>query len=106
MIYLNYKEFKIGKLEFVNGFYVYNSLEEEKLAKDKYVGMLDYNLSNSTNKTRKTLFPFFARNFLNEIKDRVDILKKINIKDENCYEILQKLCKLNLDKFGFWLSNK
>ena len=104
MIYLNYKEFKIGKLEFVNEHFIYNSLQEESLALEKYVGLVDYDLTKSENKSSKILFSFFVRHFLSEIKDRLDILKKIEINDENCYEILKKLCKLNLDKFNFWLS--
>lgn len=106
MIYLNYKDFKIGKLEFKNDLYVYNSLENENYALQEFVGMLDYDLINSKNKTSKSLFAFFQRNFIDEIKDRKDILKKIDNKSKNCYEILEKLCKLNLDKFGFWLSDK
>lgn len=104
MIYLNYKEYKIGKLELLDNFYVYNSLSEETMALKKYVGLVDYNLKGSVNKISKKLFPFFVRNFLDEIKNRDDVLKKIGDKDKNCYEILQKLCKLNVDKFGFWLS--
>jgi len=104
MIYLNYKEFKIGKLEHINNVYVYNSLKDESLALKEYVGMLDYNLYNSINLKSDTLFSFFNNNFIKKVKDRNDILKKIDNKDKNCYEILKKLCKLNLDKFGFWLS--
>lgn len=105
MIYLYYKEFKIGKLEYANDKYIYNSLEEEMFALNKYVGLVDYNLVNSINKTSKVLFPFFVYNFIEKVYKRVDILEKIQIKDENCYEILKKLCKLKMDKFGFWLSD-
>lgn len=105
MIYLHYKEFKIGKLDFIDGIYVYNSLDEEKLALEKYYGMLEYDLINSINKKSINIFDFFANNFLKQIENRKDILEKIDNKDKNCYEILEKLCKLNLDKFGFWLSN-
>lgn len=105
MLFLNYKEYKIGALDFVDGIFVYNSLEDEEKALSKYSGMVDYDLSNSKNKLSKVIFSFFKRNFLDEIKNRKDILNKIQIKDKNCYEILQKLCKLNLDKFKFWLSD-
>lgn len=104
MVYLNYKEYKIGKLDYINGKYVYNSLSGEKDALNKYVGLVDYNLKNSINKTSKNLFPFFVSNFIEEIKEREDILRKFDLKDKNCYEILEKLCTLNLDKFKFWLS--
>lgn len=105
MLFLNYKEYKVGSLDFIDGTYVYNSLEDEEKALLKYSGMVDYDLSKSKNKSSKVLFPFFKRNFLYEIKNREDILNKIQIKDKNCYEILKKLCKLNLDKFKFWLSD-
>lgn len=105
MIYLNYQNYKLGKLEYINEEFIYNSLEDEKKALKNCVGLFDYDLVDSKNKKQKTLFSFFVNNFIEKIKDREDILKKINANDLNCYEILEKLSTINLDKFGYWLSN-
>lgn len=105
-VILNYKDCKIGKLDFVNNKYIYSSLEGEKVALKKYVGLIDYDLSNSVNKESLVVFDFFREHFLEDIKKREDILNKIGKNVKNDYEILEKFCKLNFDKFGFWLSNE
>ena len=104
-VILNYKEFQIGKLDFDNISYIYSSLPEEADALKKYVGLVDYDLKESKNKKCDKIFDFFDRHFLISIKKRKDILEKIGKNVKNDYEILEKFCKLNFDKFGFWLSN-
>lgn len=104
MIYLYYQNYKIGQLEYVNGEFIYNSLKDEKEALKNCVGLFNYNLTNSKNLKQTKLFDFFVNTFINEIKDRKDILEKITVKDLNYYDILEKLGKMNLDKFKYWLS--
>lgn len=105
-VILNYKEYKIGKLDFDSDKYIYSSLPQEKLALKNYVGLVDYDLIDSNNKKSNQIFDFFERHFVSVIKNREDILKKIGKNVKNDYEILEKFCKLNFDKFGFWLSNE
>lgn len=105
MVYLYYKDCKLGELKYENEKYIYNSLSGESEALEKYVGLVSYNLTNSVNKESDELFPFFVTHFINEIEERPDILKKIGIKTKNCYEILEKLCKLKLYEFGFYVKN-
>lgn len=104
MIVLNYKDCKLGTLIYENGEYIYNSLDSEKVALEKYLGLVIYDLSNSNNKKSKKLFKFFKTEFLDNINQRPDILKKIGENSKNDYEILEKFCKLKCDKFNFWLS--
>lgn len=105
MINLYYKEFKLGVLSYENGYYIYNSSEEENKALKNYAGLVNYNLQNSKNIKSKEIFSFFKTEFLDFINVRPDILKKIGENSKNDYEILEKFCKLNFDKFNFWLSN-
>lgn len=105
MINLYYKEYKLGSLSYQNGYYVYNSSETEKEALKNYAGIINYNLQNSSNLKSKDIFSFFKTEFLDFINNRSDILKKIGENSKNDYEILEKFCKLNFDKFNFWLSN-
>ena len=104
MINLYYKDIKLGELDYQNGFYYYSSSSFEDLAFEKYVGLGAYNLRNSKNLKNKELFAFFKNEFINPTLKRPDILKKIGENSKNDYEILEKLCKLNFDKFNFWLS--
>lgn len=104
MIFLNYQNYKIGKLDFIDNEFIYNSLPDEKLALQNCVGLIDYDLENSKDRKQNTLFAFFVNNFIENIKDREDIIQKFNANDLNCYEILEKLSTINLDKFSFWLS--
>ncbi|MBE5746021.1 MAG: hypothetical protein E7359_01905 [Clostridiales bacterium] len=104
MIYLNYQNYKLGKLEFVNSEYIYTSLDGEKDALLNCDGLIDYDLMASNNLKQTNLFPFFVSNFINKVNKREDILKKINGKDLNCYEILEKLSTMKMDKFAYWLS--
>lgn len=105
-VILHYKEFSIGKLTFKNGVYFYTSLVDENKALEKYVGLVDYDLKNSKNKQSEVIFDFFDRHFVQKIKKREDILLKIQKNAKNDYEILEKFCKLNFDRFNFWLSNE
>lgn len=102
---LFYKEFCLGELDYINDEYVYNSLEGEKLALAKYSAMIEYNLENSHNLKSEKIFPFFKTKFLDQIFARKDILEKIGTKSVNDFDILEKFCKLNFDKFGYYLSN-
>ncbi len=105
MVVLYYKDYKLGILTRENGEYIYNSSLEEKEALSKFSGLILYNLANSENLKSKEIFPFFKTEFLDKVKVRNDILNKIGENSQNDYEILEKLCKLNFDKFNFWLSN-
>ena len=104
-VILNYKDYKLGKLDFENNKYIYSSFQSEKDALEKDVGLVGYDLKNSKNKQSDVLFNFFKENFVDNIKKREDILSKIGKNAKNDYEILEKFCKLNFDRFGFWLSN-
>ena len=101
---MNYKEYKIGVLDFVDGIFTYNSLVGEKQAMQKYVGLVGYDLLESCQRQSVKLFDFFVTNFLEDIKKRKDIFEKIGKNAKNDYEILEKFCKLKFDRFGFWLS--
>lgn len=105
MINLYYKEYKLGSLSYQNGYYIYNSSETEKEALKNYAGIINYNLQNSDNLKNKEIFSFFKTEFLDFINCRPDIFKKVGENSKNDYEILEKFCKLNFDKFNFWLSN-
>ncbi len=105
-VVLNYKEFKLGALDFKDNKYIYNSFESEKDALKKYDALIDYDLVSSKNKISDKLFDFFETNFVDNIKKRKDIFEKIGKNVKNDYEILEKFCKLNFDRFSFWLSNK
>ena len=101
---LYYKEFKLGILTYENNKFIYNSSIEESLALKKYVGLIDYNLTNSTNLKSDKLFRFFKINFIDIATKREDILEKFETKPKNDYEFLINLCKLSLDKFNFWIA--
>ena len=105
-VILNYKDCKIGKLDFQNNKYIYSSLKDEDFALKRYVGLVSYDLAGSKHRQSDVLFDFFKTNFIENINKREDILCKIGENAKNDYEILEKFCKLYFDKFGFWLSNE
>ena len=104
MINLFYKNYLLGTLDYKDGFYIYNSSSSEQECLKVYVGLIGYNLINSKNLKSEIIFPFFKKEFINKIFTRADILKKIGENFKNDYEILEKFCKLNIDKFSFWLK--
>lgn len=103
---LYYKEFCLGNLTYSDGKYFYSSSSEEKLALERYSALIEYNLEGSKNVESNILFPFFKNKFIDEIIVRKDILEKIGTKSADDFEILEKFCKLNFDKFGYYLKSE
>ncbi len=103
-VVLHYKDCVLGEIKPFLNEYSYSSLPGEKEAFEKYVGLFDYNLGGSVNRADEAVFEFFRVNFLENIRKREDILKKIGENGQNDYEILEKLSKLDFEETRYWLS--
>lgn len=103
-IILHYKDCSLGELTYDGKNYIYNSLDGEKIALKKYCALIEYNLQSSKNLMSENLFPFIKENFINDNLQREDILQIVKKDAQNDFDFLVNLCKLNTDKFSFWIS--
>ncbi len=101
----NYRNLSLGQLEYesTKKEYIYNSyIENEKIAKRKTLGLLDYHLYNSKNLKSTELFMDFKMWIDHNRGDVIEICK-ID-KNDNDWERLIKIAKNNITMGDFKLS--
>lgn len=105
MIILCFKEFRLGKLSFDDHTqeFVYDSFaENENKANEKYDIFETYFIANSKNRRSKTLFAQFCE--FAGCLTRADVIRFAEIeKEDNLFVKLEKLSKLNLNDYAYFI---
>lgn len=104
---LLYRTFTLGTLQHKNGKYIYSSnVKQEKEALNSCLIIPNYTLFNSNNLMLDTLPRVFA-DFVEDIKQRPDILTQAKINSaDNDFVLLSKYAKLNQDDSEYNLKIK
>lgn len=106
MILLCYKQIILGKLQQKNNCIYYTSYKQgEQQLKQTYPVGAFYNLFDSDKVKLKEL-PNCLKEIFNMSQNEFFKKKAGILENDNTYEILQKLSKLNLAKDGFYITLK
>ena len=103
-----YKEYFLGDLQIKKNGFVYNSSEEECVAKKQYLlEISEYSqLLGSKNKKSESLFEFFA-DIAENIKKRQDLVENAGILEHDSnFDALAKFSKLKQTKHHFYFATE